>query len=422
MRALIGPDLLRRLPVENKDVRDTKLTGFVLRCRASGAHSYLVTLGRGRSKTIGRVGEMAPEAARLAANAILQSVSRNTLSLMADDLSLTMREARTKAHGTVRRSKASRQTLKTFIEETYAPWARAHRKTGDETVARLLARFADFADVRLADLTGFAIERWRSSRHKAGAAPATTNRDLAALRGALSKAVEWQVIKAHPLRDVKAARVDAIGHVRFLSADEEAHLFAALDARDECRRRERDTANAWRPERGYDELPAFGVYTDHLHPLVLLALQTGCRRGELFDLQWRDVDLVAARLTVRAEAAKSGRARVVPMNADAVSAVRAWQPAGVESTDYVFPADDGRRLQDVKTAFLKIAREIGLKDFRFHDLRHSFASNLVAAGVDLNTVRELLGHTDLKMTIRYAHLAPAHKAAAVAKLVRTARA
>jgi site-specific recombinase XerD len=70
---------------------------------------------------------------------------------------------------------------------------------------------------------------------------------------------------------------------------------------------------------------------------------------------------------------------------------------------------------------LKIVRDVGLKDFRFHDLRHSFASNLVAAGVDLNTVRELLGHADLKMTIRYAHLAPEHKAATVAQLVRAAR-
>ena len=77
---------------------------------------------------------------------------------------------------------------------------------------------------------------------------------------------------------------------------------------------------------------------------------------------------------------------------------------------------DGR-LDNVKKGWLPIVKVAKLEAFRFHDLRHTFASKLVMAGVDLNTVRELLGHADLKMTLRYAHLAPEHKAAAVAKLV-----
>jgi integrase len=74
-------------------------------------------------------------------------------------------------------------------------------------------------------------------------------------------------------------------------------------------------------------------------------------------------------------------------------------------------------MKSLKTAWGKVAKAATLKGFTFHDLRHTFASKLVQAGVDLNTVRELLGHSDIKMTLRYAHLAPEHKAAAVAKLV-----
>ena len=421
MRALIGPDLLRRLTPRNLDIRDQKLNGYVLRCRASGTHSYLVSLGRGRWTTIGRVGDIGPETARLAAESLLSGVARDTLKILSDEPTLNLRDAKARARGEMRGPRGQRRATWTqFLDDHYAPWVMEHRKTGAETVARLRSRFGAFDDVRLAGISQFAVERWRSARLKGGVKPATVNRDFAALRAALTKAVEWRAIKAHPMSAVKASKVDTTGHVRYLSEDEETRLLGALKARDEHRRIERECANNWRRDRGYEELPAFGAYTDHLRPLVILALHTGCRRGELFELQWRDVDLVGARITVRAEAAKSGRARVVPMNADAVGAVRAWKKPGVESAHYVFPADDGGRLQDIKTGFLKVVRNVGLNDFRFHDLRHSFASNLVAAGVDLNTVRELLGHADLKMTIRYAHLAPEHKAAAVAKLVRAA--
>ena len=423
MHALIGPDLLRTLTARNRDIRDQKLNGYVLRCRASGTHSYLVSLGRGRWTTIGRVGDITPETARLAAESLLSGVARDTLKILSEEPTLNLRDAKARARGEMRGPRGQRRaTWKQFIDDHYGPWVTQNRKTGAETVSRLRSRFAAFDDVRLSNLSQFAIERWRSARLKAGIKPATVNRDFAGLRAALTKAVEWRALKTHPMSAVKMSKIDTTGHVRYLSEDEEARLLEALAGRDDLRRAERDQANDWRRARGYDEFPLFGIYTDHLHPMVRLALHTGCRRGELFDLQWRDIDLVTARLTVRAEAAKSGRSRVVPMNAEAMKTLRAWKPARVEPVDYVFPAEDGGRMQDIKTAFLKVVRQAGFKDFRFHDLRHSFASNLVAAGVDLNTVRELLGHADLKMTIRYAHLAPEHKAAAVAKLVRAVRA
>jgi integrase len=86
------------------------------------------------------------------------------------------------------------------------------------------------------------------------------------------------------------------------------------------------------------------------------------------------------------------------------------------NSPYVFTDSDGKRFQDVKTAFHSACRRAGIKDLRFHDLRHTFASHVVMQGVDLTSVKELLGHKTLTMTLRYAHLAPSHKVKAVAPL------
>ncbi len=79
----------------------------------------------------------------------------------------------------------------------------------------------------------------------------------------------------------------------------------------------------------------------------------------------------------------------------------------------VFIDKNGKRFLDVKRSFPSACRRAGIKDFRFHDLRHTFASHLVMAGVDLTTLKELLGHKDIRMTLRYGHLSPAHKKKAV---------
>jgi integrase len=239
------------------------------------------------------------------------------------------------------------------------------------------------------------------------------------LRGALSRAVEWKLIPVHPLAGVKASKTDRRPLVRYLSADEEARLLAALETRDTKRRAERERANAWRRARGYALWPAFGTYSDYLSPLVRLALHTGLRRGELFGLTWADVDLTGARLTVRGESAKSGQTRYVPLNVTAAAVLATWREIVKPATPaaLVFSGADGAPLVDIKKAWGALMTAAKIERFRFHDCRHDFASKLVMAGTDLNTVRELLGHADLKMVLRYAHLAPEHTAAAVAKLV-----
>ena len=316
---------------------------------------------------------------------------------------------------------ARAMTLQKFIDDQYAPWVRAHQKRGEETLTTLQNRCAEFLKTPLADITPFAVERWRSAYLKKKRKPATVNRVLTALKACLSKAVEWRVLDRHPLAGLKLASVDRIGRLRFLTPDEETRLIEALQARDDKRRAAREHHNVWCRERDLDPWPEYGTYTDHLTPLVRTLLHTGLRFGEACGLTWGDVDLTAKLLTVRGETAKTSRTRYIPLNQTALDTLKAWKPEKVEPGAYVFPGrENGKPLTDIKTAWAQLLKSIEEKPiagFRVHDLRHTFASKLVQAGVDLNTVRELLGHSDIKMTLRYAHLAPEHRAAAVAKLV-----
>jgi integrase len=127
-------------------------------------------------------------------------------------------------------------------------------------------------------------------------------------------------------------------------------------------------------------------------------------------------------MTVRGEDAKTGQTRYVPLNSEAATVAAVWRPATCEAEAYVFPSSEEMTpLAYIRKAWTGVLVAALVKAFRFHDLRHTFASNLVMADVDLNTVRELLGHKSIAMTLRYAHLAPEHKAAAVELLVAKRR-
>jgi integrase len=114
---------------------------------------------------------------------------------------------------------------------------------------------------------------------------------------------------------------------------------------------------------------------------------------------------------------KSGKMRHVPINSLTLKILKNWR-IQTEQNGLVFSSiKTGTMFNNVKKAWKSVLDSAEITNFRWHDMRHHFASRLVMAGVDLNTVRELLGHADIKMTLRYAHLAPEHKASAVEKLV-----
>ncbi len=150
------------------------------------------------------------------------------------------------------------------------------------------------------------------------------------------------------------------------------------------------------------------------YPFFLLALRTGMRQGELFGLQWGDLDFVKRKIHIKramrkrvVHTPKNNRFRMVPMTDQVHDTLKGHRH--LKSRDWVFTRDDGRPLtrNAIKWAFWRMTRAAGLPEIRFHDLRHSFASQLVMAGVPLAGVKELLGHADIKMTMRYSHLSSA---------------
>jgi integrase len=326
-------------------------------------------------------------------------------------------QARRKAER-VDAERAKVSTLGTFIDGRYAPWALQHLRRGDVAVARLKADFAKWLDESLTNFNNWRIESWRKDRLKAGIKPVTLNRQLDTLRSCLHKAVEWRVIDKHPMQGLKWLDVDDDERVRYLTSEEEQRLRGALVKRDDDMRTARDRFNEWREARHKPALPRRPEgFVDHIRPLVLTAINTGLRRGELFSLRWSDVDFVGHMLTVRAAAAKSGDSRRVPLNAEVQEVLEAWRKQGdAKNEDLVFPGAERAKLTRLDKSWATVCKLAELTDFRFHDCRHHFASRLVQLGTDLNMIRALLGHSDLKMTLRYSHLAPDNLHTAVARL------
>lgn len=224
-----------------------------------------------------------------------------------------------------------------------------------------------------------------------GVRPATINRELALFSAAINHAnTEWDWQLPNPVKGRKLKEPE--GRVRWISRAEAEALIRAAEME---------------PKAG------------HLSDFIRLALNTGCRAGELLGLEWKRVDLKAGLIHLEAEHTKTGKRRSVPLNQTARQAIinRArFRAQHCPCSTWVFCDETGVRIASVRRSFTTACRKVGISDFRIHDLRHTCAAWLVSAGVALAEVRDLLGHSTVKMTEKYAHLAPENIRAAVAVL------
>ena len=249
---------------------------------------------------------------------------------------------------------------------------------------RLLAILREFGGHPAASITPQEIERWLTGN---GWSAGTINRFRATLSLVFRLGIANRRTESNPVKLVRRKKENN-GRVRFLSADEERSLRAVLKS----------------------------GYPQHM-PELDVALNTGLRRGEQYSLTWNDVDFATRLLSV--SQTKNGETRHIPLNAVALSAFHQLHQK-LSGEGYVFTNRQGDRLLKGRHRFEPAVREAGIKNFSWHCLRHTFASRLVMAGVDLRTVQQLMGHKTIQMTIRYAHLAPEHQMAAVERLCSVA--
>lgn len=238
---------------------------------------------------------------------------------------------------------------------------------------------ASFKDQYLFDITGEMIEKYKAER-LLKVEPATVNRELACLKHMFTKAVEWGYVKTSPAKGIKRLK-EPPGRLRYLIPVEINALLSTC--------------------------------SEHLRPLVVTALNTGMRRGELLALKWSQVDLENRKIAVIKS--KNNESRVIPINQTLYQELMNLKKKHTKG-EQVFYSRYGEPFKDAREGFLGAVKRAGIEDFRFHDLRHTFASHLVMQGVNLRTVQQLMGHKDIKMTMRYSHLSPEYVQGAIERL------
>jgi len=243
--------------------------------------------------------------------------------------------------------------------------------------SRLLRRFAqDLGQAPLTSVTPRVVRQYRD--HLAQTLkPGTVRQYLDALSAVFTVAVqELEWLDVHPLATVRKPPASP-GRVRVLSGEERTRLLAVCAA---------------------STHPA-------LYPLVLLALSTGARRGELLSLTWFHVDL--ERGVLRLAQTKNRERRAVPVPSQTLAQLRRWSQDQDEHAA-VIPRPSARSVFPGEHAWKRALHRAEVADFRFHDLRHTFASYLAMSGATLAEIAEVLGHKTLAMAKRYTHFTVPH--------------
>ncbi len=372
-----------------KEYRDRKIKGLLVRVQPSGKKTYMLNYARGKYITLGDAGAMKVARAREIA---LEELGR----IMAGR---DPNEAR---------NSASSECFSEFFKKYYEAHIQENQRGAKQSLIRYRHLCSKVGKVYLSEFSPLRMEQFRGQRKKEGVKDSTINRDVAAIQAMLEFAVKRGFLAEHPFRGKVKKFREAQDSPRQLTMGEKSRLRAALQARDDRNREERFRLNLLRQERNQKPLPVIGLYSDYLTPLVLTAMLTGLRRGELFNLTWQDIDLGAKTMRVKRSGAASDKIRIVPLNIECREILFEWKQLTEykHAVDYVFSDQKDKRLENIYPAFRQLLKEADIKGFKFQDLRHNYACMLVQEGIHLYTVKELLGLSDLKMTERYAHLAP----------------
>jgi len=251
-----------------------------------------------------------------------------------------------------------------------------HAKQRDQMTTKLLLSF--FGGYKISQIKTRLISEYRSVRSKK-VKPATLYQELALMRRMFNVAIkEWKWLRDNPVSRLSFSVGNGTARDKWLTLEAEERLLKYA------------TNPAW------------------LRNLLFVALHTGMRRGEILNLNWQDIDLKRSMITV--VRSKNGEKRAIPMSNTLCSVISGIKLRNISG--WLFPISES----SLRQAFDKTVIKAGIEGFRFHDLRHSFATRLVQNGVDLYKVKELLGHKTISVTMRYAHHCPDSLRSSVAVL------
>lgn len=277
-------------------------------------------------------------------------------------------------------------TFKEFFENHYLKWCykRQNYYSRKQYFTKSLPEW--FLKLKLNQITTKQVDELQTYFLSREFKIATVNRYLSIVKAAMTKASEWDMITEERLKSIRKIKPlkGEVKRLRYLSTDEIQSLLNACDK--------------------------------HLYPIVFTALNTGMRKGEILSLRWNQIDLKNGLILLENDT-KNKERREIPMN-DALKNIfiQLFTKRRLD-TEYVFVnPETGIRFANVKRSFNTAVKKAGIRDFHFHDLRHTFASQLIMSGADLKTVQELLGHKDIRQTLRYSHLSQAHRKQAVKAL------
>ncbi|MBN1684839.1 MAG: site-specific integrase, partial [Gammaproteobacteria bacterium] len=267
---------------------------------------------------------------------------------------------------------AKNPLVQDFIKTYLSRREHLRSRARDELSASHIGNY--FKGKRLIAIKPSDIEDYKSFRRSQGVKNATINRELACLKRMYSLAIKWGDAKTNPVKDVDFLE-EPPGRTRYLSEEEAMTLIKACNAA--------------------------------LKPIVITALNTGMRLQEILGLKWKNVHLDSSiEPYIEIEETKNNKKRFIPLNDDLVTL---FESIRNNHPEYVFIGTRGKPLLSVKRPFATALTKAGITDFKFHDLRHTFASHFVMNGGDLLALKDILRHSSLKMVMRYAHLASAHK-------------
>jgi integrase len=284
----------------------------------------------------------------------------------------------------------------TFTEfsETYLKTFSVHKKSYDRETWFIKSLVAFFGTSKLCKIERNKVLEFRVARLKT-VSKATVNRELSVLRHMFNVAIDQNIVATNPARGgigMKAFKEQ--GRERYLEMSEVEALLTAIQARIVKNSSDKMRASARKSWQ-------------YLHTAVVMALHTGMRKGEILGLRWENVNW--ERKTLLLLDTKNGESRRLPIDSILLRELSEHR-SRVKNEDWVFPSfdNDGKvvPMADVKGSFGRVLKDAGITNFRFHDMRHTFASHYMMKGGQLYALSSILGHKDLKMTQRYAKLSP----------------